>query len=195
MYLRSLLEYKALDAVSGFTLSDKNYEFAIQILKERFGRSDLVISSHVQKLLSLEPVRNSNNIKALRKLFDECEIQIRSLESLNVTTGTYGNLLTPIILQKIPEDLNLEFNRSRKAENDFDINELITFLRKEINCREAAGLLNNYNNRSFEGNRFTRPEQQKNDRYENNKPTACALSILKSTTASKCIFCEHSKYK
>lgn len=190
VYLKSLLEYKALDAVSGFTLSEANYDNAIEILKQRFGRTDLVISAHVQKLLSIETVRNITNIKALRKLFDDCEIQIRSLESLNVTSGSYGSLLTPIILQKIPEELNLEFNRSRKADSEYDINELINFLRREINCREAAGLMNNAANKNY-----TKPEYQRNDRYKNQNsyriPTASAL-LNTFEKGPICVFCEKS---
>nr|GBL65170.1 hypothetical protein AVEN_27691-1 [Araneus ventricosus] len=117
-YLKSLLSGNALSAISGFVLSDRNYDSSIEILKDRFGRQDIVISSHMNKLLSIEPVRNISNVKALRKLFDECEIQIRSLESLNVTSGSYGNLLCPIILQKIPEELNFEFNRNRKEQSN-----------------------------------------------------------------------------
>ncbi|GBM90632.1 hypothetical protein AVEN_192449-1 [Araneus ventricosus] len=103
----------------------------------------------MNKLLSIVPVRNISNVKALRKLFDECEIQIRSLESLNVTSGSYGNLLCPIMLQKIPEEMNFEFNRNRKEQSKFDITELIEFLRREINCREAANLMNYY--KTFQG--------------------------------------------
>lgn len=54
------------------------------MLKERFGRKDLVMSAHIAKLLNLTPVKKSSNIVALRQLYDECEVQIRGLESLGV---------------------------------------------------------------------------------------------------------------
>lgn len=194
-YLKSLLGGKALDSVSGFTLCDQNYDSSIEILKERFGRTDIVISSHVQKLLSIEPVRNITNVKALRRLYDECEIQIRSLESLKVTAGSYGNLLCPMILQKIPEELNFEFNRSRKSEIEFDIKELISFLRKEINCRESASLINNGSTRNFQRQDYPKTDQRwKNNNFKPRNPSASALS---TTMDNKCIFCdqEHWKFK
>nr|GBM70276.1 hypothetical protein AVEN_62568-1 [Araneus ventricosus] len=189
-YLKSLLSGNALSAISGFVLSDRNYDSSIEILKDRFGRQDIVISSHMNKLLSIEPVRNISNVKALRKLFDECEIQIRSLESLNVTSGSYGNLLCPIILQKIPEELNFEFNR--KEQSKFDITELIEFLRKEINCREAANLMNY-------SKTFQRQDNKKGGNQWNNsefKPKIASASTL-STMNYKCIFCNknHGKFK
>ncbi|GFQ95806.1 integrase catalytic domain-containing protein [Trichonephila clavata] len=144
-YLKSLLGGNALSSISGFAISDQNYDSSIEILKERFGRTHIVISSHMNKLLAIEPIRNISYLKGLLKLYDECEIQIRSLNSLNVTSGSYGNLLCPIILQKISEELNLEFNRYRKTDTEFQIEELMDFLKREANCREAANLVNKNN--------------------------------------------------
>lgn len=81
--LKSLLSGKSLASISGFALSDQNYNSSIEILKGCFGRQDVVISSHMNKL-AIEPFRNILKAKALRNLYNECEIQIRSLESLNV---------------------------------------------------------------------------------------------------------------
>ncbi|GFU78586.1 integrase catalytic domain-containing protein [Trichonephila clavipes] len=79
----------------------------------------------------------------LRKMYDSIEMQIRSLQSLGVATGTYSNLLCPVILQKLLEELNLDYNRQRKTEELFDINDLVEFLRKEVECREASLMLAN----------------------------------------------------
>ncbi|GBM14250.1 hypothetical protein AVEN_167331-1 [Araneus ventricosus] len=38
-------------------------------------------------------------------MYDELQIQVRSLESLGVAADTYSSLLCPIGLQKIPEEL------------------------------------------------------------------------------------------
>ncbi|GBM88542.1 hypothetical protein AVEN_86735-1 [Araneus ventricosus] len=65
-YLKSLLSGNALAAISGFVIIYRNYDSSIEILKARFGRHDIVISSHMNKLLSIAPVRNISNVKALR---------------------------------------------------------------------------------------------------------------------------------
>ena len=57
-YLKSLLGGPALSAISGFSLSDDNFDACINLIKERFGRTDLVISSHMNKLLNLHPVKS-----------------------------------------------------------------------------------------------------------------------------------------
>lgn len=69
-------------------MTDSNYDTAVDLLQGRFGRKDIVISAHMSKLLILTPVKRSSDVVALRHLYDECEIQIRSLESLGVDSDT-----------------------------------------------------------------------------------------------------------
>ncbi|GFY47687.1 reverse transcriptase domain-containing protein [Trichonephila inaurata madagascariensis] len=133
-YLKSLLGGVAGNVVNGFTLSDDNYDNALILLKERFEREEIVVNAHMSKLLNLYPVKDSNNIIGLRKLFDICKIQIRSLESLNVTFGTYGHLLQPI-LKLLPEDLVLDFNRKQLGKKR----------RKYIRCNGIVAIFKNRN--------------------------------------------------
>ncbi|GFV83477.1 uncharacterized protein TNCV_982401 [Trichonephila clavipes] len=143
-YLKSLLGGVAGNVVYGFALSDDNYENALILLKERFGREEIVVSVHMSKLLNLYPVKDSNKVIGLRKLYDICKIQIRSLESLNVTSGMYGHLLQPILLKLLPKDVVLDFNRKqlgKKEESTFNLMELLQFLKIETECRESAHLL------------------------------------------------------
>ncbi|GFV01280.1 integrase catalytic domain-containing protein [Trichonephila clavipes] len=104
----------------------------------------------MNKLLNLGSVRNSLNIRALRRFYDELEINIRSLESLNVVSGTYGQLLCPVLLKLIPEDISLEYNRKRKANSKFDVSELVNFIKTVVECRENSKLLHTPNKYSQE---------------------------------------------
>ena len=49
IYLRSLLERSALDAISGMTLTAANYQEAILILEKRFGRKQKIVAKHMDK--------------------------------------------------------------------------------------------------------------------------------------------------
>ncbi|GFS40993.1 integrase catalytic domain-containing protein [Trichonephila inaurata madagascariensis] len=117
-YLKSLLGGGAGNVVNGFALSEDNYDNALILLKKRFGREEIVVNAHMSKLLNLYPVKDSNNVIGLRKLYDICKIQTRSLESLNVTSGMYGHLLQPILLKLLPEDLALDFNRKQLGKKE-----------------------------------------------------------------------------
>lgn len=107
------------------TLTDSNYDAAIDLLKNRCGRKDIVVSAHMSKLLTLTPVKKSLDMAAMRSLYDECEIQIRSLESLGVHSYTYGSLLCPVLLQLIPDDLALGYTRTLEADGEWKVPELI----------------------------------------------------------------------
>jgi hypothetical protein len=92
----------------------------------------------MSKLLNLTPVKKSSDLNALRQLYDEWEIQIRSLESLGVVSETYGSLLCPILLQMIPEDIALDYSRQRGVDDEWKVAEIISFLQKEVQSRERA---------------------------------------------------------
>ncbi len=91
-----------------------------------------MISAHMSKLLNLTPVKKSSDVHALRQQYDECEIQIRSLESLGVVSESYGSLLCPILLKLIPDDIALEYSRQRKEDDEWKESEVVTFLQKGV---------------------------------------------------------------
>ena len=49
----------------------------------------------------------SSDAKRLRIFYDTCESYIRGLESLRVVTYTYGSLLIPVLLKKLPEEVRI----------------------------------------------------------------------------------------
>ena len=51
-YLKNYLKGQAANSISGLTLSSENYDEAINILNKRFGNKQLLISSHIEKLIS-----------------------------------------------------------------------------------------------------------------------------------------------
>ncbi|GFY72540.1 reverse transcriptase domain-containing protein [Trichonephila inaurata madagascariensis] len=208
LYLKSLLGGAAFNVVNGFSLSEENYEKALKLLKQRFGREELVINAHMSKLLNLYPIQDSNNVVGLRKLYDTCEVQIRSLDSLNVTSGMYGHLLYPILIKLIPEELSLAFNRKRlekDSQNEFDVMELLNFLKIEIECRESVLFQNskverkkNFNNyysvpkpqHSFTNSGKLRESHRDYGRSYNSPIVSKTVEYLVPITENNCIFCK-----
>lgn len=100
------------------------------------------------KLLNLTLVKKSSDVSALRQLYDECEIQIRSLESLAVVSDTYGGMLCPILLQMMPEDMALDYSRQRGEDDEWKVRDILRFLQKEVQSRERAlQMMRSYNQR------------------------------------------------
>ncbi|GFX96417.1 putative pao retrotransposon peptidase superfamily [Trichonephila clavipes] len=134
-YLKSLLIGQAANVASGFELTSDNYVNCVKSLKERFGKRDVIINSFMNKILNLESVKYSSNVRGLRKLYDQLDVSVRNLDSMNATSGSYGHLIKPVLLKLIPNDLVLEFHRQKKDGREIDVSELIRFLRKEIVSR------------------------------------------------------------
>ena len=73
----------------------------------------------------------TNNTTNLREFYDTCESHIHGLEALDVKADSYGNLLIPILLKKLPEELACLIFRANPS-TDKCLTELRTELRKEI---------------------------------------------------------------
>ena len=52
-YLHALLEGQAARAIQGLTLSESSYQAAFEILNERFGKTQQIISAHMDELHNL----------------------------------------------------------------------------------------------------------------------------------------------
>ncbi|CAB4034050.1 Hypothetical predicted protein [Paramuricea clavata] len=138
-YLHSLLEKSAAEAISGLKITSANYQEAIDILDKRFGNQQQIVNAHMNALLNLPKVTNVDDLKALRQLHDKVESHMRGLKSLEVDSGSYGSLLTPILIDKLPKELRLEVTKQLKE--DWDLDELIKIFKRELEARERASLL------------------------------------------------------
>ena len=134
-YLRSLLEGSAYDAIAGLTLSSATYSEAIEILGKRYGDKQVIITKHMEKLLGTEAVESDKNLRGLRRLHDDVESHIRSLYALGVAPESYGAMLTPVLINKLPPEVRLEI--SRKFTGDVpEVDKILKAVEEELRARE-----------------------------------------------------------
>ena len=130
-------------------------------------------------------------------MYDNIEIQVRSLESLEVISDTYGQLLCPMILKLIPNELVLEFNKKRDDEI-WSVEEIMKFIKLEIEGRERTNTVcgnPEIKQNSFQNFKPSNMNTQFNrSRYkENPKQKAMWSAADLMTTSSvnkKCLFCD-----
>lgn len=134
-YLRAQLDGEASRTVSGFTLTDANYEQSVSLLESRFGKKQRIINAHMQALLDLPTP--SNNAASLRQLYDTIESHIRGLESLGKSKETFGDFLIPIIFGKLPSVVRRNLTRDHTSEQ-WNIDELRSSIEKEIIILESG---------------------------------------------------------
>ena len=136
-YLRSLLEGCAHDAIAGLSLSSANYSEAVEILKHRFGNKHLIVSKHMEALLSISTVASDEHLRELRKLYDEAETNIRSLRTLGIEPESYGAMLSSVLLNKLPRELRLIVSR-RISADDLNVEVILKVFEEELSARERA---------------------------------------------------------
>ena len=85
-YLRRYLAGQALTTISGLTLNSQNYKEALDIVIERYGNPQVLISAHMETLFKIKKLKNMENLEALSKLYNYLENCIQNLkfEKFNV---------------------------------------------------------------------------------------------------------------
>ncbi|XP_053398291.1 uncharacterized protein LOC128556688 [Mercenaria mercenaria] len=124
----------ASTAIAGFPLTNANYQKAIDLLQERFGQSHKIIDTYMQSLLDL-PIPD-NSVASLRRFHDKMENYIRGLESLGECQNSYGDLLVPIIMKKLPAELRRNLAREH-GNARWQLQDLRPAIAREINILEV----------------------------------------------------------
>ena len=114
-YLNSLLEGTALRTIQGLTLSESNYDSAMEMLRDRFGNPQQIISAYMEGLLKISNCEGDWSV-TLRVVFDKIMVHVRGLEALGVASEQYGSLLIPVIMAKFPADIRLRIARETGRE-------------------------------------------------------------------------------
>ena len=68
------------------------------MLQERYGDKQVLISTHMNKLLNLSNSGNLNDLKYLRQLYNNIDTQVCRLTSLGMDPDSYGLMLIPAVL-------------------------------------------------------------------------------------------------
>ena len=177
-YLRTFLEGPALEAIAGLTLTAANYQEAVEVLKQRFGNKQRIIDKHMEVLLGVDAVSSDANLKALRRLYDTVEAQVRGLKAMGVTAETYGGLLSSVMLSKVPPEIRLIISRAI-GDGDRKLDGLMKLLLDELQARE----------RSVAGEFTPVKSREKPGRFPN---TAAALLTGSPGTIPTCYYCQQA---
>ena len=134
-YLRGLLVGPARSAIVGFKLTSANYESAVELLKNRYGKKTAIQRAHVNELLNVQPVYNERDAQRLRSLYDFLETKHRALQALEVDESTYSAIMVPSVLEKLPHALWLTITRGKEHQL-WNLSDLLEALGGKIELRE-----------------------------------------------------------
>ena len=109
----------------------------------------------MQQFISLPVIKSVNDVQRLRKPYAKVESSLRNLKTLDVDPSTYGNLLVPLINEKLPNKLRLLI--SRKFEKEWWLlSDLLKHLKIEIEAKERSVSLGHFYAERVESNRDNR---------------------------------------
>lgn len=87
-YLKFHLGGSGLSEIEGFNITTENYDTTIELLESQFSSKDILRKTHVSKLLSFQPLRNSDDAKSFI-MFSNIQNEIESLENLGIYCRTH----------------------------------------------------------------------------------------------------------
>ncbi len=189
---------KAREVVDSFPMTGTNYPKVITHLTNRFGNKDTLVEVYVRELLKLVLSNglNPNKKITVSTLYDKLEAQLRSLESLEVTTDSCAAILYPLVASCLPEDLLRAWERHRivphnqivSSNNNIRadrLSNIMTFLRGEVENEERISLARSGFTEHYK-------KSKKEDKIEEIQ-TAAGL-FTRSQSKSQCIFCNGNKH-
>ncbi|GBM61399.1 hypothetical protein AVEN_70762-1 [Araneus ventricosus] len=189
---------RARKVVESFPPTVENYAKAVDSLKARFGKEDLLVEVHVRELLKLIISVQSNQKLSPTFLYDKLESYLRSLETLGVTTDKCASILYPMVESCFDEDFLKDWNRSPASSSANDAKErlenLMIFLKGEVEGLEIISLaMSGIGVTNGEDVKMPRKKKYNLETQRGKIPTASML--LASTRATevkkpKCIFCD-----
>ena len=175
-YLRTLIEEPVYSAIAGLSLTEANYETALELLKKRYGKRQTIKDSHIDAILKIEPLQNSADISQLPKSYDTVEQHCWGLKALDVQSASYGTVLVNVLLRSLPENIKLVISW-KMTDSDWTFEKLLENLKTEIEAREKCSAMSS-------------KQQETKRNYRNQPSTASALSTAGRNNTQSCTFCK-----
>ena len=66
------------------------------MLCKRLGKTQVIITSQMNKLLKTKYVKLDKDVAGLRQLYDTLEVHVRLLPSVDFDSKSYGTLISPL---------------------------------------------------------------------------------------------------
>ncbi|GBM18132.1 hypothetical protein AVEN_75541-1 [Araneus ventricosus] len=106
---------RAASLIESFPPTAQNYPKAIVLLKERFGREDLLVQVYVRELIKMVMKNAASERKCadLTTLYNQLESHLRALDTLGKSKEKFADFLSPLVESCLPEEVLRAWERHR----------------------------------------------------------------------------------
>ena len=91
----------------------------------------------MNELLKSKKITSDKDLTGFRKFFDNIESHVCSLQCLGIESKSYGYLLAPIILERLPHQLQLIITRNLKSKI-WDLDKILLLINEELRALESC---------------------------------------------------------
>ena len=190
-YLKGLLKNDAKDVISGLESTGNNYEVAVHLLKERYGRKELMINTHYSQLRNL-PIA-SMYYEKLRSKYD-IEQHLRLLQALG--ENTEFNLMVSLIQSKLPRSILAKLEEYKKSDDPWTVKRLRIELKRYVAAQENSDRLFNLYRKSDSSKRTSKRKSypsndwKKHQKFEQHSTGAFAANERNN---HRCYYCDQDR--
>ncbi|XP_066259137.1 uncharacterized protein [Euwallacea similis] len=155
LYLKLCCKDDALKIIDSFEITPGNYTVALNLLKKRYENKKAVVNYHVRNILFNLPSAIKDSATNVRKLIDTVQQHKAALEKLKLPVDKWDALLNPIILSKLDERTNHDWERKQCHTESPTVNQLLDFLTDKCFALESS--------RGFSRPQSHRPDKDRNE--------------------------------
>ena len=123
--------------ISGLAPANWNNLQAFQLLKNGYRNPQPLANTYMELVFQLDKIEKSNDIIHRRMFYNNLEVTIRNLKSLDTEPSAYGWLLIPVLTSKLPTDLWTLFAR-KFFDRVWELTELLTLFKNKFEAKDRS---------------------------------------------------------
>ena len=135
-YLRNSLSSQALSVIAGLAVTEENYSLAIDMLQQKFGRPEVIITALYAKLYDMPAVK-SQRFSEVQHAFQTINTVLQQLENQGEDLDGQRSLHQQLFA-KFPLDVKCKLEEWRESDKPWTIGEFRTLMQKYIRVRERV---------------------------------------------------------
>lgn len=135
VYLKSALKGEPLELISNLSLTNDNYEIAIETLKKRYDNKLSIINTHIKNMVDAQAMKRGT-AQELRDFITKIKQNINSLETLKVPVKQWDLLLLHIFSEKLDFNTRKAYELEKCSNELPTMKEFIGFLESRANALE-----------------------------------------------------------
>ncbi|XP_058839383.1 uncharacterized protein LOC131694882 [Topomyia yanbarensis] len=175
-YLRTSLSGKALQEIGSIELSAANYSIAWKLLESRYENKKLLVKSHLDALLSIEPMKRES-FESLNHVINDFDKHLQMLHKLGENIFGWSTILAHILASKLDTTTLRLWETEHRSREVPRFTAMLEFLKNHCIVLQSVT-----------------PERSSSQQHDPKK-TSRAFNSYAGSTQTACPFCGESQHQ